>query len=48
VVDDPRARNRIEKAKLGRPLVDGLVRSWAPGVSLETLRTENKKLGGVK
>lgn len=46
IVDDPRARNNVEKAKLGRPRIDGLVRNWAPGMTIKLLRNQNKRIGG--
>jgi hypothetical protein len=44
VLDDPHSRNRVEKARNSRPIIDGLVRNWHPVISIEELRGENERL----
>lgn len=43
-IEDDRARNPVEKAILGRPIVEGLARSWHPGQTVDGLQAENERL----
>ncbi len=46
VVKNPLAKNEIEDARLAKPVLAFLPRSWHPGQSVEDLRTMNSMYGG--
>lgn len=46
VVEDERAKNRIEAARLAKPFIDELPRNWHPHQAVEILLTENARLIG--
>lgn len=46
VIDDERAQNKIESARLAKPVIGNLPRNWHPHQSVEVLLAENERLIG--